>query len=297
MLIFDYSQLCHSAIYQFEDDFRNETEDVVNLFRHSILSTIKYYKKKFREYSNEIVIACDGRNYWRKEIFPHYKFKRKKGREDRNLPWDKIFAAMDQIIMEIDEHFHYKVIKHDKAEADDVMAILVEDIANHRMIQNGLESEPEMVMLISTDKDMSQLQKYSNVRQFSPMTSKMITLEVSHKEFLRRLILGGDIGDSVPNVFSPEDCFVKGIRQTPCTEKKMKAFLEATNMLDAVETEEIKNRIIMNTRLISFAAIPKYIRDDVVREYSVPVKGNKVKAYEYLAKHKCKMLMESIEDF
>jgi hypothetical protein len=297
MLIFDYSQLCHSAIYQFEDDFRNENEDVVNLFRHSILSTIKFYKKKFREYANEIVIACDGRKYWRKDIFPHYKFKRKKGREDRNLPWDKIFAAMDQIIIEIDDHFHYKVIKHDKAEADDVMAILVEDIANHRMIQTGLETEPEMVMLISTDKDMAQLQKYTNVKQYSPMTSKMIALETSPKEFLRRLILKGDANDGVPGIFSPEDTFVIGKRQPPHTEKKLAPFLAAENMLDAAETDEIRNRIIMNTRLISFAAIPKYLRDDVVKEYSVPVKGNKVKAYEYLANHNCKMLMEAIEDF
>lgn len=297
MLIFDYSQLCHIALYQFEDDFRNENEDVVNLFRHSILSNIKYYKKKFREYASEIVIACDGRKYWRKEVFPHYKFKRKKGREDRNLPWDKIFAAMDQIIDEIDEHFHYKVIRHDKAEADDVMAILVEEIANNRMVQTGLETEPEMVMLISTDKDMAQLQKYPNVRQYSPMTSKMITLDVSPKEFLRRLILKGDSGDSVPNVFMPDDCFVQGIRQTPCTEKKMKPFLESENMLDAAETDEIRNRIIMNTRMISFAAIPKYIRSDVVKEYSIPVKGNKITAYEYLAANNCKMLMESIEDF
>ena len=297
MLIFDYSQLCHIALYQFEDDFRNENEDVVNLFRHSILSNIKYYKKKFREYASEIVIACDGRKYWRKEVFPHYKFKRKKGREDRNLPWDKIFAAMDQIIDEIDEHFHYKVIRHDKAEADDVMAILVEEIVNNRMVQTGLETEPEMVMLISTDKDMAQLQKYPNVRQYSPMTSKMITLDVSPKEFLRRLILKGDSGDSIPNVFMPDDCFVQGIRQTPCTEKKMKPFLESENMLDAAETDEIRNRIIMNTRMISFSAIPKYIRSDVVKEYSIPVKGNKITAYEYLAANNCKMLMESIEDF
>lgn len=297
MLIFDYSQLCHLAIYQLEDDFRKENEDVVNLFRHSVLSTIKYYKKKFREYSDEIVIACDGRNYWRKDIFPHYKFKRKKGREDRNLPWDKIFSAMDQIIVEIDEHFHYKVIKHDKAEADDVMAILVEDIANKRMVQTGLETEPEMVMLISTDKDIAQLQKHSNVKQYSPMTSKLVTLDVPHKEFLRRMILKGDSGDSVPSVISEEDCFVRGIRQKPFTEKKLAPFLAADNMLDVAETEEIKKRIIMNTRLISFAAIPKYIRDDVIQEYSVPVKGNKTKAYQYLANHNCKMLMESIEDF
>jgi hypothetical protein len=297
MLILDYSQICHAAIYQFEDDLRDNTEDVLNLFRHSILSTIKFYKKKFKEYSSEIVIACDGRSYWRKEIFPHYKASRKKNREDRNLPWDKIFAAIDQMAIDISENFPYKVIRIDKAEADDIMAVIVEEICNKRMIQNGLETEAEPVLMVSTDKDMSQLQKYSNVSQYSPFTQKFIKLECSPKEFLRRLILTGDSGDGICNCFSPEDSFVTKTRQKPASEKKMEPFLLAENMLDATDDEFIKNRIIMNTRLISFAAIPKYVRESIVDEYNTKILGNKTKAYQYLAKHKCKMLLESIEDF
>ena len=297
MLILDYSQICHAAIYQFEDDLRDNTEDVLNLFRHSILSTIKFYKKKFKEYSSEIVIACDGGSYWRKEIFPHYKASRKKNREDRNLPWDKIFTAIDQILIDIVENFPYKVIKINKAEADDVMAVIIEEICNSRMIEIGLEIEPESVLMVSNDKDMSQLKKYSNVEQYSPFTQKFIKLEHSPKEFLRRLILTGDRDDGIPNIFSPEDSFVTKTRQKPATEKKMEPFLLTENMLDATDDEFIKNRIIMNTRLISFAAIPKYVREAIVNEYNTKILGNKTKAYQYLAKHKCKMLLESIEDF
>lgn len=298
MLILDYSQICHAAIYQFEDDLRDNTEDVLNLFRHSILSTIKFYKKKFKEYSSEIVIACDGRSYWRKEIFPHYKASRKKNREDRNLPWDKIFSAIDQMAIDISENFPYKVIRIDKAEADDIMAVIVEEICNKRLIQNGLETESEPVLMVSTDKDMSQLQKYSNVSQYSPFTQKFIKLECSPKEFLRRLILSGDRNDSITNIFSHENSFVNKIRQTPCTEAKMKPFLEAKNMFEVSNDPEINRRLILNARLISFDFIPRSLKKSIVDQYNnTDIIGNKEKIYRYLAKNKCYMLIDDIESF
>ena len=77
MIILDYSQIALSNILPFQNDIKRQSpEEIKNLIRHTTLSTIKSYKKKYKEYG-EVVIACDGRNYWRKSIFPHYKAHRK----------------------------------------------------------------------------------------------------------------------------------------------------------------------------------------------------------------------------
>jgi len=52
-----------------------------NMLRHMILNTIRSNLVKFRsEYGDDLVIACDDKNYWRKSFFPYYKANRKKNR-------------------------------------------------------------------------------------------------------------------------------------------------------------------------------------------------------------------------
>ena len=59
---------------------------------------------------------------------------------------------------EIREFLPYKVVETYGAEADDVIATLCKHYQN------------EKVMIISGDKDFIQLQKYDNVKQYSPIT-------------------------------------------------------------------------------------------------------------------------------
>jgi hypothetical protein len=44
-----------------------------NMLRHMILNSIRALKSKFSDKYGELVIACDNKNCWRKEIFPYYK--------------------------------------------------------------------------------------------------------------------------------------------------------------------------------------------------------------------------------
>ena len=43
-----------------------------DFIRHVVLNTLRSNVKKFREYG-EVILCCDSRNYWRKQIYPHYK--------------------------------------------------------------------------------------------------------------------------------------------------------------------------------------------------------------------------------
>jgi len=297
MIVIDYSGTAIAAIMGFQDDLRSG-KDVENLIRHVIISTVKMYKKQFsREFGNEIVIACDGRNYWRKQVFEYYKYKRKKAKEESDIPWGLIHECMDNVRHDLKEYFPYKVILVDEAEADDVMAVMSTVIATSKVSSTGLYDEPEKVLLITSDKDMKQLLVSDRVKMYLPRDKKFAKLEESSKLFLRRLILTGDAGDGVPNVFSPSDSFFTGIRQKPATEKKMQPFLEAKSMVDATADEAIKARIAENAKLISFSFIPQSVKDDIVSQYNVPVVGTKMTVFNYLAHKGMNLLLQDIEDF
>ena len=128
----------------------NEVKE--DMVRHMVLNSLRSYRTKFYKEYGELVICYDGRNYWRKEIFPYYKQNRKKSRESSNLDWDSIFKTLNKIREEIKDNFPYKTIEVMNAEADDIIASLV-----FNMSKNPL---PKDVLIISSDKDFFQLQKF-----------------------------------------------------------------------------------------------------------------------------------------
>ena len=80
MIIFDYNQVAISNLMQQIGSSKGPVDE--SLVRHMILNTIRTYVKKFKEsHGPEIVIACDNKNYWRREIFKHYKAGRRKARD------------------------------------------------------------------------------------------------------------------------------------------------------------------------------------------------------------------------
>ena len=300
MIVIDYSGVAIAAITGFKEDLHRDEAHVENLIRHVILSTIKNYKKKFkREFGSEVVIAVDVGPYWRKGIFEHYKAGRKKAKDDSDIPWDLVFKHMYATLEDIKLHFPWKVIAVKGAEADDVMAIMANPVAYNNQTKYLLDTgdEPEKTVIISSDKDLCQLMTHPNIRVWSPYKESFTKLEHSPVMFLRRLILTGDRGDGIPNVFSPADSFVTGIRQKPATEKKMLPILEAKSMLDAAPDDTIKQRIAENARLISFAFIPSDLKRAIIEAYDVKPKGNQMTILKYLASKSMKQMLDDVDQF
>ena len=75
------------------------------------------------------------------------------------------------------------------------------------------------------DKDFIQLQKYKNVSQYSPITKKFVNGE-DPALYLKEHILKGDASDGIPNVLSPDNTFVDGLRQRPLGKKKIDAWID-----------------------------------------------------------------------
>ena len=297
MIILDYSQIALSNILPFQKDIKNQTpEEIKNLIRHTTLSTIQSYKKKYKDYG-EVVIACDGRNYWRKSIFPYYKAHRKANRDKSDLDWGFIFDTLAELRTDLIDHFPYKVLLIDTAEADDIIAVLTEYTQENILVENGLFPEPQKILIVSSDKDFIQLQRNKNVRQWSPMQHKFV--EGSQKdiqEYTVTHIVKGDSGDGIPNILSKDDVFVSGDRQKPFSAKRLPEFFEKG--IEACKNDEEKRNYQRNQQLVNFDFIPEDLSKNIISSYeNIKPNGDKNSVMNYLIKNKCRLLLDSIEDF
>lgn len=259
-----------------------------NLLRHMILNSIRMYRQKFHKEYGEIVICADGQKNWRKDVYPQYKFKRKENREESAIDWNEAFRIINMVREEIQENFPYKVLHIHGCEADDTIA--------HIAMSTQEFGKHEKVMIVSADKDFVQLQKYDNIKQFSPMTKKFVKSD-NPRLTLMEHIFRGDGGDGVPNVLSDDNVFVDGRRQTPLSKKKIEAWLEADN-LQAAMGEEVYRNYMRNKKLIDLTETPQPVVDKIINSYEEqdPL-NNKGKVFPYLIQKRCKLLLECVQEF
>jgi 5'-3' exonuclease len=278
MIIIDLSQFLISSVFaQIGSQKKIDIDE--DLLRHILLNSIRTILMKYKGHGN-VVIACDDKNYWRKEIFPYYKAHRKKAREESDIDWNAIFKALDKFKIELRENFPYKVIQVPTAEADDIVAVLTKHF------------HAEGIMIASSDKDYQQLQKYPRVTQYSPLTKK--ELHCSYPErYLMEHIIKGDAGDGIPNCLSPDNTFVMGLRQKPVTAKRIEQISYDPNEID----EGTKRNFYRNKQLIDFDCIPDYIEAQILEQFNGQEYGDKRNLFTYFIEHKLKNLHDSIGDF
>ena len=280
MIIVDFNGIAVGNVITQKLDIQED------LIRHMILNTLRMYNKKFRDKYGQMVIACDSSS-WRKEYFPQYKFKRKVGREESSMDWNEVFRIINLVREEIRTNMPYKVIHVQGAEADDIIGALAMETQEF--------GKHEDVMIVSADKDFIQLQKHENVRQFSPMTKKFID-DKNPRMYLFEHILKGDSGDGIPNCLSGDDTFVDGVRQSPMTQKKIASYLAATDLKEAMG-EEIYRNYCRNKKLIDLEEMPDDLKSSIINTYEATKPPHKMKVLSYFIEKRCKMLIESIEEF
>lgn len=266
----------------------HQKEFDTDLMRHQVLNTLRMYNHKFRKEYGRMIICLEGRS-WRKDYFPEYKASRKIKRDENKERHDQIFEFIAKLTDDIRIHFPYQVIRTNGAEADDVIATLV-----HNTQEFG---QYEPVMIVSGDKDFVQLQKYKNVKQYSPITKKFL-VEKDPDRFIKEHILTGDSTDGVPNILSPDDIFLRdGERQTPLRKTRKDEILSAENIKDVLTEEEYRN-YIRNKTCIDLDQIPEEIQKRILDDYNAEWrKSSKMETMNYLMKHKCKLLVGAVDEF
>ena len=154
----------------------------------------------------------------------------------------------------------------------------------------------EPVMIVSSDKDFIQLQRYSNVKQFSPIQKKMVANE-NPITYLWNHIFRGDTGDGVPNVLSTDDTFISESKQTPLRQTKIDDWIHNAERLRDVMPEEIYRNYQRNKRLIDLTQIPEDIQQNIINNFNEQKPAMKMKVLNYLIKKRCNNLIEVVEEF
>ena len=251
-----------------------------DLVRHMVFNSLRMYKKKFSNKYGDMVICCDDKNYWRKEVFPHYKASRKGDRDKSPLDWNEIFTALNEVRDEIRENAPYKVIQVEHAEADDVIGTICHEY--------GQQLGGDPILILSGDKDFQQLQEYANIEQYSPILKKFIKCN-DPQGYLLEHILKGDRGDGVPNILSPGDVFVTGGRQKPMSKKKMTEFMQNP----PIDHERFKENAI----LVDLKQTPQHMKVDVLEQLNSAIIGSKMKLLNLFIAKRMRLLIEVIEEF
>ena len=282
MIIFDFNQVAISNLMEQIGSSRTAVDE--SLVRHMILNTVRTYVKKFKEsHGPEVVIACDNKNYWRREIFPHYKAGRKKAREASGHDWSTIFDCLNKIRDELRDHSPYKVVTVETCEADDIIATLVQK-----------HSATQKIMILSSDKDFAQLQRYPNVEQYSPILKKYIKEPLPLLQ-LKQLIIRGDKGDGIPNILSGDDCFVTATRQKPITEAKIIGWMNQEPKEFC--NEEMLRNYSRNETLIDLTKIPEKLQNAILDTYENAKGNSKQDFMNYMIANRLKNLIEVLDDF
>ena len=272
----DFSQVFIGS-YMTASKFASVDMDVI---RPAVLNTLRMYRTKFVAEFGELILCCDDRKTWRKEIFPNYKASRKKTRAATSIDWDNLYECLNVLKEELTEWFPYKLVQVEKAEADDIIAVLV-----------GLINERNLIL--SSDKDFVQLHQF-NVRQYSPMQKKFV--EGDAKWNLHEKIIKGDVGDGVPNIMSDDNVFVdEGRRQKPITKKKIDAWfdLDPDTYCDA----EMLRNYNRNKMLVDLGEVPESIRINITKQFETTAVGDRKRLLTYFINHRLKNLTESLSEF
>ena len=275
-LLIDFSQI---VIGSYMTAAKYSTVDM-DVIRPAVLNTLRIYRNKFVSEYGEIILCCDDRKSWRKELFPNYKASRKKTRKVSGTDWTNLYECMNQLKDELRQWFPYKLIQVEKAEADDIIATLV-NLMNER------------TLILSSDKDFVQLHQF-NVRQYSPMQKKFV--EGDAKRNLHEKLIKGDVGDGVPNIMSDDNVFIdEGRRQKPITTKKVDAWydLDPDMYCDA----EMLRNYNRNKQLIDLGEVPESIRINITKQFETTQVGERSRLLTYFVKHRLKNLTENLSEF
>ena len=288
MILIDYSQIAISNIAVQLAMSRDKNVLSPNMVRHMILNSIRGFVHRFKnDYPGQIILCIDGPTPWRRDIFEHYKAKRREGRDESATDWETVFGLIHTIKEEIREHFPYKVVQLDNVEADDIIAVICK------------KEHKQKILIISGDKDFQQLQKYPNITQYSPIQKKYIETE-NPQEYIWEHILRGDTSDGIPNFLSPDDTFVNKIKQKPIMKKKLQYWIET--LMKGGDAKDFCNEYHLrnfqrNQRLIDFDFIPDEKENDIYNTFKNTTVASHGSILTYLINNDLKELIGKIEEF
>jgi|TARA_Y100000991_G_scaffold211826_1_gene194957 5'-3' exonuclease len=184
---------------------------------------------------------------WRNDEKCDYKDGRQDLTEKHNFKPVFKFTYNELIPRWTQENKNYLMIKQDKIEADDIIALAC------RYIQENMNKKS--IYVVSGDEDFLQLGD-DNVyfAQYKKKKVFKLTKQEAAQALLKKIILG-DCSDNIPSIF-------KGKRVKNKKELLKELLEDSTKLKEYLEeNKEIKDKFLSNQKIIDFTNIPnKYVK-------------------------------------
>ena len=250
MIFIDLSGLFYLSIYRLE---KAGVELTQNSLSRSLAQSIYWYKKKYQDEYGHVVICCDSKSNWRRDIFPYYKQRRRDKRSNDDKDWDLVFHLFSLVKADFKQNLQETVLEIDDLEGDDLIALGTK-LINKR---------PHLI--ISSDKDMTQLTAIPGVKMFHVLHQEFA--EFDEKAFILQL-LKGDRSDGVPSILCEDNHFVDENAPVKRLTKKYTDAVSATTeeeirrvFADQPNLEEIVKHFKRNQLLIDLDFIPEKYKE------------------------------------
>lgn len=287
----DVSQIVKSSVAALA---RENATIEPGLIRHTALNSIRAIRLKHAAQYGELVICADSmsneRRNWRKDAFPYYKARRQLRYDDSAIDWASAQEIINSVFCELRDHFPYRFISVSGAEADDVIGVICHDLG---VVEDTFPATAEQLLIVSSDRDFIQLQKFANVSQYNNITDSFMRVDDA-VTYLHEKILTGDAGDDVPNVRTADDHFMgENGRQKPITAGIKKDFDAYKETDPFAESRYMRNKV-----MIDLSHTPDYLKDEIRAQFAVkPELIRRSRIMTYLATHRLRDLVKYANDF
>jgi len=286
VVLIDFNNLCFRALFSKDVDIKNDPK--FSLWRYFVFDSI--YKTLWLDRNiNEVVVAIDNKNTWRKAYFPRYKESRKKQRDDK-IDWECVFKEMVNLSRELKHHMPFKVLQIRSAEADDIIAVV------------SLHTNNKCI-IVSNDEDYNQLCS-DRVKVYNPTKKKYIQCSNPQGFVIDKCLLGQP-KDDIFNVITPDNWGkteqTEGKRKPGFGEKALrevktigyKKWLSDRGRYKKYDVEvDPEKNFHRNRVLIDFQKIPNTIVDRVMDQYLNTTYPPPDNIYQFFKKHNMREYLE-----
>ena len=330
-LFIDSSYIAYSKMFVCRKE--QTAEEGFGLWRYYYINDIFKYIKQFEDIT-EVVVARDSKGNWRRNIFPWYKKHRKVTRtadqvksdaEGHWFTWDDFYQYQEDFINSMKKYVPVKVIEINHAEADDIVAVLCQNIKGKKYV-------------ITTDHDYIQLTQDEDVQIYSPMKKAFLHAD-DPKEHMLIKVMTGDKSDFIPSIgvkytYKPEflrycvlqkkaenekfaqikldndeellynmyfkylsEYGVSPVRASNFTEKKAKHYLAEQSVKELLNGDpKLKKDFKRNNKLVNLTMQPKEIKEkilDAYHSYELP----RTNLLKFCKENKFRHFMERISEY
>jgi 5'-3' exonuclease len=225
---------------------------------------------------DRVIFAIDSKPTWRKQLYEQYKEHRKDPKSKIN--YDIFIPVMYDYIDELTQTFKNMLfVKQELCEADDIVAVLSKEHSKRH----------ELVTIVSSDHDFNQLLTDRNIKRYDPIK----------REYAQCLNIQKDMEMKYLTGCSSDN--IKPIRRGIGPKTAAKLLNEGLEIL--LEDEELKDKYLMNRRLIDFNEIPQDLQENIKKNYIEKEKQitqlNGKEVVNFLVKNKIRKITDEYYKF